>query len=199
MPDPPDAAVMPGLEDAFRPYHFMGVCKVVARLFDIVQPSHAVFGEKDYQQLLVIKAMAEHEAGRWPNLEIVQHPTLREADGLAMSSRNVYLDAEWRQRALGLHEALQVAQKLARAGQGPNDIQNQMTFQLFMRGFAVDYAAVRDAATLMPVERIDRPCRALIAARAVLPQGESVRLIDNIDLPPSAAHIPDTQMIARTG
>ena len=160
IPLPPDVADKPGLEDAFRPGHFMGVMKVVARLFDIVQPSHAVFGEKDYQQLLVIRAIVEREKDRWRGLTIVPHPTEREADGLAMSSRNMYLDSEWRKRALGLHEALQLAQKMAKAGLPPLDIENQMTFQLFMRGFEVDYAAVRDAATLMPVECIDRPCRA---------------------------------------
>jgi pantoate--beta-alanine ligase len=213
MPALPPVATQPQLEDAFRPDHFKGVCQVVARLFDIVQPAHAIFGEKDYQQLLVISAMVAqenaaaeraalspaaqggagnprtrtssstaHPSQRWPGLQIIPHPTVREPDGLALSSRNAYLTGEWRQRALALHEALELAQRLAQRGNTPRDIENAMTSHLFTRGFAVDYAAVRDANTLMPVERIDRSCRALIAARAALTGGGGVRLIDNMPI-----------------
>ncbi len=178
-PPLPDVATKPGLEDAHRPGHFAGVCQVVARLFDIVQPRWAIFGEKDYQQLLVIRAMVAQEdaetGGRWPGLEIVAHPTVREPDGLAMSSRNRYLDAADRQRALGLSRALiaaQAASDVAAAEQALHAVLND-------HALSVDYAVVRDARTLMPIGNVQRPARALIAARLGL-----VRLIDNAAIVP---------------
>ena len=170
VPDLPAVATQPGLEDALRPGHFAGVCQVVARLFDLVQPSHAVFGEKDYQQLRVISAMVQREGSRWPGLTMVPHPTVREADGLAMSSRNVYLKPHERDRALGLSRALQAASKAT----SPKDAEAAMVAILKSHNLAIDYAVVRDADSLMPIQSLTRPARALVAARLA-----SVRLIDN--------------------
>lgn len=170
----PEVATRPELEDACRPGHFGGVALVVARLFDLVRPSAAYFGEKDFQQLRLIEDMtadcARHEPGRWPGLRIVPCPTIRERDGLAMSSRNRYLKPDERDAALALARALQVAhsaQKVATAERLMRD-----TLDAF--GLETEYAVVRDARTLMPVAGFERPTRALIAARL-----GATRLIDN--------------------
>ena len=169
-PPLPPVATEPGLEDAQRPGHFEGVCQVVARLFDLVQPRWAVFGEKDYQQLLVIRAMVEQNPSRWGELEIVGERTIREPDGLAMSSRNAYLTAEQRQRALGLSKALQTAH----AAQHPETAEEMMAGTLEAHELNVEYAVVRHAETLRPVSSLSLPSRALIAARV-----DDVRLVDN--------------------
>ena len=109
VPELPEVATCPGLEDAHRPGHFAGVCQVVARLFDLMKPSVSVFGEKDYQQLLVIQEMVRREGERWSSLRIAAHPTVREANGLALSSRNRYLEPAQRDRSLGLSRALRAA------------------------------------------------------------------------------------------
>lgn len=170
----PTVATAPGLEDRCRPGHFAGVAQVVGRLFDLLRPSTAIFGEKDYQQLRLIESMVQADAAsaspRWPGLAIRRGATLREADGLAMSSRNRYLDAASRQQALGLSRALQVAH----AAQHPQTAERLMRETLEHHGLEIEYAAVRDAETLEPVSDLRRPTRALIAAR--LPM---VRLIDN--------------------
>lgn len=183
MPPLPEVATQPKLEDAFRPTHFTGVCKVVARLFDIVQPLRAFFGEKDYQQLRVITEMVREQGPRWPSLEIIPCPTVRERDGLAMSSRNVYLSAPQRKSALTLWRALSEAKQ----EKTPAAAEDVMRVLLEEADFQVDYAAVRDAQTLLPVERFDRPCRALIAARL-----GAVRLIDNMPIgdSPGDRYIP---------
>jgi pantoate--beta-alanine ligase len=181
MPALPEVATRPGLEDAHRPAHFAGVCQVVARLFDLVQPRWAVFGEKDYQQLLVIEAMVEAErdrARRWGDLEIIRHPTVREPDGLAMSSRNAYLKPEERGRALGLIRAIDAAKRVPDTFLG----EAAMRDVLEQHELTIDYAAVRDARTLMPITTPETPGRALIAARV-----GSVRLIDNMAWPEPAA------------
>jgi pantoate--beta-alanine ligase len=174
VPPLPAVATGPQLEDAKRPTHFAGVCQVVARLFDLVRPSIAVFGEKDYQQLLVITDMVRAEGDRWGGLHIVGHPTVREADGLALSSRNRYLAADERDRALGLSRALQAAQASAAAGPGPAEAERSMHEVLAAHALDVDYAVVRDARTLLPITAWSAPARALIAARL-----GTVRLIDN--------------------
>ncbi|MFO0874249.1 MAG: pantoate--beta-alanine ligase [Phycisphaerales bacterium] len=197
-PPLPSVATAPKLEDAHRPSHFAGVCQVVARLFDLVQPRVAVFGEKDFQQLRVIESLVAMVAAatpaRWPvwrdgctvpgvagvsHPAIVGHPTVREPDGLAMSSRNRYLDAAQRERALGLSRAL----RSAAAAQRPAAAERAMRETLVAHGLSVDYAVVRDAATLMPVESLERPTRALIAARIDPSRPDSVRLIDNAAMP----------------
>jgi pantoate--beta-alanine ligase len=176
---PPDApvAVPPlpdvvhvALEDAQRPHHFAGVAQAVARLFDLVRPSVAVFGEKDYQQLLMIEALAAVNQERWPGLRIERGAIVRESDGLAMSSRNAYLTDDERPRARGLVRALQTAH----AAQHPGTAEATMRSTLEAHGLKTDYAVVRDAKTLQPVNDLSRPTRALIAARL-----GRVRLIDN--------------------
>lgn len=166
----PPVATEPGLEDAHRPGHFSGVCQVVARLFDLVRPGWAVFGEKDYQQLLVIRSMVERERPRWGELEIVGERTVRESDGLAMSSRNAYLSAEQRERALGLSRALQTAH----AAQHPETAEQLMAETLAAHDLEVEYAVVRHAETLRAVSSLAAPARAMIAAKV-----DEVRLIDN--------------------
>ena len=176
VPTLPAVATTPGLEDAHRPAHFSGVCQVVARLFDLLRPSAAVFGEKDYQQLLVVTEMVRAEGDRWPGLQIVAHPTVRDEDGLAMSSRNAYLPPEARNQALGLHQALESTRRAAAAGAEPGTTERELNRELRARGLDVDYAAVRDARTLLGPTGT-QPTRALIAAVV-----SGVRLIDNMAL-----------------
>ena len=176
VPPLPPVATMPGLEDAHRPGHFAGVCQVVARLFDMVMPSVAVFGEKDYQQLLVITDMVRAEAGRWPGLRIESLETVRDADGLALSSRNAYLQDGQRDQALGLYRAMASAQQAACDGALPADMESLMRGILDEHRLAVDYAAVRDARTLEAPDP-SRPARVLVAARL-----GDLRLIDNMSL-----------------
>ncbi len=174
VPRLPPAATRPGLEDACRPGHLAGVCQVVARLFDLVRARMAVFGEKDYQQLLVVRQMVAQEGRRWAGLHIEAHPTVRLASGLAQSSRNAYLQAADMDRALALYRALQSARRLAAPGTPPHAVERAMRGELERGGLRVDYAAVRDAGTLEPIDSFGFPARALIAARL-----GDVRLIDN--------------------
>jgi len=170
----PAVAREPGLEDACRPGHFNGVCQVVARLFDLTRPALAVFGEKDFQQLRVLTQMVTESGGRWGALRVEPGATVREPDGLAMSSRNRYLRPEQRDQALGLVRALQ----MAASAQHPHTAERLMQETLADHGLAIDYAVVRDATTLLPVSSFERPTRALIAARL-----DTVRLIDNMAMP----------------
>lgn len=163
----PDVALAPGLEEHTRPRFFPGVCRVVHRLFQLVEPADAVFGEKDYQQLLTIRAMTE---AMNLGVEIHAGATQREADGLALSSRNVYLSAAQRSRALGLSAAIRAAQGAA----SPSDAQERMVEQLEKHEVAIDYAEVRDAQTLMRIDSFEGPARALVAGWV-----DQVRLIDN--------------------
>lgn len=170
----PPVATEPRLEDACRPGHFGGVCQVVSRLFDLTQPAVAIFGEKDWQQLRVLAAMVDASRGRWGGLRVESGATVREPDGLAMSSRNRYLQPGQRDRALGLVRALQVAA----SAQHPGTSERLMRETLAAHGLETDYAVVRDAATLLPVGGFERATRALIAARL-----DGVRLIDNMAMP----------------
>lgn len=161
-----------GLESDFRPHFFSGVATVVAKLLIAAAPDIAVFGEKDYQQLQVVRQMVRDLA---LPVEIVGAPTLREADGLALSSRNAYLSPDERKIAGRLNVILKDA--IARARQGDiGGAQAWATASLQEAGFdAVDYVAIRDAQTLAPVAVLERPARILAAARI-----GKTRLIDNM-------------------
>ncbi len=166
----PEVARLPRLEDACRPTHFGGVALVVGRLFDLVKPGAAYFGEKDFQQLRLVEDMVDADRGRFGALRIVPCPTVRERDGLAMSSRNRYLSSEERTAAIALSRAMQVAHSAQRV----ETAERLMRETLESFGLEVEYAVVRDARTLLPVTGFERPTRALIAARL-----GSTRLIDN--------------------
>ncbi|MGH8029895.1 MAG: pantoate--beta-alanine ligase [Arenimonas sp.] len=168
---------VPGITDilcgAHRPGHFNGVAQVVARLFNIVQADVAVFGRKDYQQLQVIRYMATEMS--FPVL-IVAAPTLREVDGLAMSSRNQYLDADQRQAATLIHRTLQHMREECRQGMAIAQVEDDARSRLEQAGFVVDYAEVRRA-DLARARAPDEPgLLALIAARL-----GRTRLIDNLE------------------
>lgn len=168
----PEVARLPGLEDRFRPGHFAGVCRVVHRLFELVRPTAAIFGEKDWQQLQVIRAMTQE---RGLAIEIVPHETVRESDGLAMSSRNRFLTPDDRMRGLAISRAL----RAARSATTPRDAEQVMRLELAAAGIhEPDYAVVRHAHTLM--ESRQGPWRALITARV-----GSVRLLDNMPWSPA--------------
>jgi pantoate--beta-alanine ligase len=161
------------LEGKHRPGHFKGVCQVVAKLFHIVQPNVAVFGQKDFQQYRVLTAMTE--ALNWP-IEIVRCPTLREPDGLAMSSRNAYLSPEDRVRALALYRALTAAETEFNAGhKQTNRLMTTMQKVLLEQHLNVDYVAAVDPLTLKNVDVADQPTVLAVAARV-----GNTRLIDNI-------------------
>lgn len=168
----PAVANTPELEDASRPRFFGGVCLVVARLFDLMRPSEAFFGEKDWQQLKTIEAMVA-ETPRFSEITITPSPTIREEDGLAMSSRNTYLKPEDRYSALGLKAATDAIVN----EHDPTRAESRMREILLDRGLEVDYAVVRDAETLLQPSP-GRPARALIAALLQQPEGR-IRLIDN--------------------
>jgi pantoate--beta-alanine ligase len=161
-----------------RPGHFRGVATVCAKLFNIVAPDRAYFGEKDYQQLLVIRRMVEDL--RLP-LEIVPMPTVREPDGLAMSSRNQYLSAEERRAAAVLYRALSAARERARAGERDATalvaaVRQATEAEPLVR---LQYVELRDAETLAEIRRLDRP--AVLALAAFV---GAARLIDNILITP---------------
>lgn len=171
--DLPAVAAEPNLEDAHRPGHFAGVCQVVRRLFELVRPRAAVFGEKDWQQLQVIRAMSEQES---LGVMIVPVPTVREQDGLAMSSRNIFLTPDARSRAAAISRALCEAG----AARTVPAAQSRMRDILLAAGLVVEYAVVRDPRTLMPLPADAPHGRALIAAKVRSGAG-TVRLIDNAE------------------
>jgi pantoate--beta-alanine ligase len=160
------------LEGAHRPGHFDGVATVVARLFNQVQPDVAVFGRKDYQQLAVIRYMVRDLA--FP-IDIIAAETCRDADGLAMSSRNQYLSDEERPVAAELHRTLQWMRDAFGTGPSREQVEADATGRLVRAGFVVDYAVVRDRELGIPAE-IHGPLVALIAARL-----GRTRLIDNLE------------------
>lgn len=162
-----------GLEADFRPHFFTGVATVVSKLFLAALPDIAIFGEKDYQQLVVIRRMA---ADLLIPVEIVGHPTVREADGLAFSSRNAYLSPAERRIAPNLHAALAEVAAGIRAGRDPARILREARERLNGVGFEVDYLELRNAETLLAVADItSEPLRLLAAAWL-----GKTRLIDNI-------------------
>ena len=175
----PDASVFiteerlsAGLCGARRPGHFRGVCTVVAKLFNLTLPHVAVFGQKDYQQAAVIRRMVRDL--NFP-VEIVVAPIVREPDGLAMSSRNVYLSEVERRRALGLSRALQAAAAcVAEGGAAAAAVRARMAEVIDAHALQLDYAEVVDAESLEPVAEARRGNVALVAA-----QCGRTRLIDN--------------------
>lgn len=165
------------LEGEFRPGHFRGVATVVLKLFNILPADRAYFGLKDYQQLLVVKKMVNDL--NLP-IEIVPMPIIREEDGLAMSSRNTYLNNEERRAAVVLYKALQYANELVKSGltdgkRLEHEVEEYIRKEPLAR---IDYVAVRDPDNLAPVVEISKPVVLLLAVRI-----GSTRLIDNAVLP----------------
>ena len=171
----PEGPAVAGLEDRFRPHFFGGVATVVGKLFTQSRPDVAIFGEKDFQQLRVVAQMARDlDLG----VRVIGSRTVRERDGLAMSSRNVYLSAEERQTATTLYRAMKESAKRLKAGE---DLETAMAPGREMiegAGFVLDYFEARHAETLAPVASVkDGPVRILVAAKL-----GKTRLIDNIGI-----------------
>ena len=164
------------LEGASRPGHFRGVTTVVAKLFNIVEAHKAYFGQKDAQQLAVIKKMA---IDLDMNLEIIASPTVREPDGLAMSSRNTYLNAEERKQAIVLYQSLLLAKELFEKGEKDAEkIRRQMKELIQTKPLAdIDYVSIADAGTLDELDKMKAPALVSMAVRF-----GKTRLIDNVVL-----------------
>jgi pantoate--beta-alanine ligase len=177
------SGVSDGLCGAARPGHFDGVATVVCKLFNQVQPDLALFGEKDWQQLAVIRRMARDLDLTRPHVDaIIGVPTVRETDGLAMSSRNAYLSAKDRVQAGTLPRAMNAAAWAIGRGEPVRAALLELEEMLLAGGFdKIDYAELRDADSLEPVgEAAKRPARLFVAARI-----GGTRLIDNIPVHPA--------------
>jgi pantoate--beta-alanine ligase len=166
--------IMERLEGVSRPGHFRGVATVVAKLFNIVRPDKAYFGQKDAQQLVVIRKMV---ADLDMDLEVVAVPTVREDDGLAMSSRNTYLNPEERKAAVVLYQALTLAQELFSGGErDAQAIRHQMTELIQKQPLAnIDYISIADAETLDELDEVKPPALVSLAVKI-----GKTRLIDNV-------------------
>ena len=164
------------MEGASRPGHFRGVTTVVAKLFNIVEPTRAYFGQKDAQQAIVIRKMV---AELNMNLEIITLPTVREPDGLAISSRNIYLNPQERQAALVLYQALSLAQKLWSQGEKDAErIRQEMVVLIKKQPLAdIDYVSIADTETLDELDTVKSP--ALVSLAVTIGK---TRLIDNVVL-----------------
>lgn len=162
------------LEGALRPGHFRGVATIVAKLFNIVKPHCAYFGQKDFQQCVVIKRMV---AGLDLDVEVVVLPTVREQDGLAMSSRNSYLGEEERRAASTIWRALSEGERLFRSGQRDATAIQSAVRSVLLRepGLSIDYAEIVDPDSLMPLAVIENRTVLLVAVRV-----NRTRLIDNL-------------------
>jgi pantoate--beta-alanine ligase len=169
----PEGPATVGLEDRFRPHFFGGVATVVGKLFTQVRPDVAIFGEKDFQQLRVVTQMARDlDLG----VKVIGSKTVRERDGLAMSSRNVYLSAEERRIAPTLHKAMKESAARIRAGEDVAPAVAAGAETIRNAGFALDYLEARHAETLAPIASLrEGPIRMLVAAKL-----GATRLIDNI-------------------
>jgi pantoate--beta-alanine ligase len=177
------------LEGKHRPGHFKGVCQIVAKLFNITQPSAACFGQKDYQQLRIIQAMTQ--ALNMP-IDIIPCPTLRDPDGLAMSSRNMYLSPENRQRALSISRALMLAYGEFKSGiRQANRLTTTMQKVLLEQHLSIDYIASVDPMTFKTVDKVEGPTLLAIAARV-----GNTRLIDNVVISPPESKIEEIGEIA---
>ena len=182
---------VPGLTDVLegreRPGHFAGVCRIVVKFLNLIRPDAVTFGQKDYQQLCVVRAVIEDLMMRVAVLEV---PTVREDDGLAMSSRNRNLNPTTRRHGLGLVKALRQARQMVVDGEvDPAALESAMRHTMQAHHVAVDYAAVRRVRTLAAVDVVvEGECVALVAGRVgagVEGEGEGggvVRLIDNLEL-----------------
>jgi pantoate--beta-alanine ligase len=169
----PQGAAKAGLEDKFRPHFFGGVATVVAKLFTQTTPDFALFGEKDYQQLRVVTQMAQDLD---LPLKVIGVPTVREQDGLALSSRNAYLSAAERSVAPLLYRVLKASAVRIKQGEPIEMVLEEARAEIGRAGFALDYLEARHALTLAPiVSRKDGPIRLLVAAKI-----GKTRLIDNI-------------------
>ncbi|WOH47033.1 pantoate--beta-alanine ligase [Bradyrhizobium sp. sBnM-33] len=169
----PEGPAIAGLEDRFRPHFFGGVATVVGKLFTQVRPDIAIFGEKDYQQLRVVTQMA---ADLDLGVKVIGSRTVRERDGLAMSSRNIYLSAEERQTAPTLYRAMKESAKRLKAGEDFEAAMAAGRELITAAGFALDYFEARHAGTLAPIASVkEGPVRILVAAKL-----DTTRLIDNI-------------------
>ena len=170
------------MEGASRPTHFAGVCTVVAKLFNLVGPCRAYFGEKDFQQLTVLRRMAVDLS--FP-VEVIGCPTLREPDGLAMSSRNVYLSPEERSVAPVLHRALRAGADAVAAGETSAGVLRSLMTSIVEDAplGELDYVEVADVDTLRPLDAVSGPCRLFGAIRF-----GRARLIDNEAAAPRDHH-----------
>jgi len=169
----PEGPAKAGLEDKFRPHFFGGVATVVAKLFTQCQPDFAMFGQKDYQQLRVVTQMAKDLDLA---VKVIGVPTLREKDGLALSSRNVYLSAGERANVPLLHRVLKASAERIKKDEKIEDVLDVGRRQIDLSGFTLDYFEARHAETLAPIaSRKDGPVRLLVAARI-----GKTRLIDNL-------------------
>jgi pantoate--beta-alanine ligase len=178
------AGVSDGLCGAARAGHFDGVATVVLKLFNQVTPDMAFFGEKDFQQLAVIRRMARDLDLTRPHVDaIIGVPTVREADGLAMSSRNRYLSPEQRVAAAVLPRAMQAAAAAIAGSTGVAEAMGALEAELIAAGYtSIDYATLADASSLAPLEALGTsPARLLVAARI-----GGTRLIDNMAINPAA-------------
>jgi pantoate--beta-alanine ligase len=184
-PEPPRArvtvaGVSDGMEGAHRPGHFDGVATVVAKLFAGIRPSVAVFGRKDAQQLAVVRRMAFDLS--FP-VEVVGAPTVREADGLALSSRNVFLSEEDRTMAAGLSAGLFAAADAVASGERDARVLEEITTRIAAdAGVEVEYATLADALAAEPIDSLDREAFLAVAGRVGM-----VRLIDNVVLWPDGS------------
>ena len=175
----PPAAIADLLEGEFRPGFFTGVCTVVMKLFQCVQPAVAVFGQKDYQQLMVIKAMARQFA--LPT-EIIGAPTIRATDGLALSSRNGYLSPDERAEATALSGALRrIAAALREGARDVGAVERAQVAALDARGWQTDYLTVRRRTDLLPPTADDLAAKTPLVALAASRLGKT-RLIDNLEI-----------------
>jgi pantoate--beta-alanine ligase len=169
----PEGPAKAGLEDEYRPHFFGGVATVVAKLFTQVSPDFAFFGQKDYQQLRVVTQMAKDLD---LPVKVIGVPTVREPDGLALSSRNVYLSSAERAVAPMLYKVLKGCASRIKSGEKIDRVLNVGRIEMDLAGFALDYLEARHALTLAPVVSLkEGPIRLLIAARL-----GKTRLIDNV-------------------